>query len=85
MVLVKGLVWLATARVLYWRFGEPISRPLAVGYSLCLGVSAVSLAWLWAIWFFAIGAAFFWGALFGILLVARHDPLIAEVKTKQAS
>jgi hypothetical protein len=83
MVLVKGLVWLAAARLIYWRLGEPVSRPLALGYSACLGVSAAALAWLWAIYFFALGAAVFWGGLFGILLVARHDPLVAEVKTKQ--
>lgn len=84
MVFVKGLIWLAAARVIYWRLGEPISRPLAFGYSACLGVSAAALAWLWAIYYFAIGAAFFWGALFGVLLVARRDPLIAEVKAAQA-
>jgi hypothetical protein len=83
MVLVKGLVWLAAARVIYWRLGEPISRSLALGYSACLAVSAAALAWLWGVYLFAIGAAFFWGALFGILLVARKDPLVAEVKTAQ--
>ncbi len=83
MVLVKGLVWVAAARVIYWRLGQQISRPLALGYSGCLGASAAALGWMWALYFFAIGAALFWGGLFGLLLVARKDPLVAEVKTAQ--
>ncbi len=84
-VMVKGLIWLAAGKLVYWRLGEPISGPLALGYSACLAVSAAALGWLWAIYYFAIAAALFWGALFGLLLVARRDPLLADIKTDPAS
>jgi hypothetical protein len=85
MTIVKCVIGLVAARLIYWRLGQPITRPLAYGYSVCLAVCAIALGWLWAVYWFAVGAAFFWGGLFCILLVARVDPLIAAVKGEDAS
>ncbi len=79
MVLIKGLIALAAAALVYWRLGRPIARPLATGYIGALCLCAAALGWLWGLHLMLIGALCFYGGLASLYLVGRHDRLLSGV------
>lgn len=76
MVLIKGLFALGAAALLWWRLGRPIGPALATRYGLAVGLCAAALGWLWGLHLLLLGSLAFYGGLAGLLLAARHDPLL---------
>ena len=76
MVLIKGLIALVAAALVWWRFGRPIGQPQVVGYIGALCLSTAALAWLWGLALIPLGALCFYSGLAGLYLVARRDPLL---------
>jgi hypothetical protein len=79
MVLIKGLIALAAAALVFWRLGRPIARHLAAGYIGALCLSAAALGWLWGLHLMLVGGLCFYGGLAGLYLVGRHDRLLSGV------
>ncbi|NEV64351.1 hypothetical protein [Thiorhodococcus minor] len=79
MVLIKGLIAVGAAALVYWRLGRPLRSRLAWKYIACLALSAAALGWLWGLSWVPVGGALYWAGLIGLLLVARRDPLLADV------
>lgn len=73
MVLIKGLILLAAAALVWWRLGRPAAAGVAAGYLGALALSAAALGWLWGLHLMLAGAVPFYGGLAGLLLVARRD------------
>ncbi|EGV19897.1 hypothetical protein ThimaDRAFT_0573 [Thiocapsa marina 5811] len=73
MVGIKGIIALAAAALVSWRFGHPIARPVAIGYGAAICVSAAALAWLWTLASIPLGSLCFYGGLAGLILVGRFD------------
>jgi hypothetical protein len=79
IVLAKGLVAYCIGYLLYWRLARPIKPSVAWGYSLSLCVSGAALGWLWSLQWVPVGSLVYFAGLFGLLLVARKDSMIAAV------
>ena len=76
-VLIKALIALGAAALAWWRFGRPVEGKLALRYTAALCVSAAALAWLWGLHLMLLGSLFFYAGLAGVVLTARHDPLLS--------
>lgn len=79
MVLIKGLIGLGAGALVFWRLGRPLRSGLAWTYIASLSLSAAALGWLWGLYWVPMGGAVYWAGLIGLLLVARRDPLLANV------
>lgn len=79
MVLIKGLFGLGALSLLLWRFGGPIDRSPARGYTAGICLAFAALAWLWGLTYIPVGGFLFWCGLGGILLTARSDRRIGEM------
>ena len=76
MVLIKGLIGLAVAGLVWWRLGRPVADGLAAGYAGAVAISAAALGWLWGLHLIALGSIAFYAGLAALVLVARRDPLL---------
>jgi hypothetical protein len=85
MVLIKGLIALGAAALVWWRLGRPVEQGLATRYTAALSLSAGALAWLWGLHLVLLGSLFFYAGLIGLVLTGRRDPLLSAQPPKAQS
>jgi hypothetical protein len=78
MVLIKGLIGLAIAGLVWWRMGRPLSESLAVRYGTSIAVAFGAVGWLWGLNLVPLGSLVFYTGLAGIALTGRADPLFSR-------
>lgn len=83
MVLIKGLIALGAAGLVWWRLGRPIGSGLAMRYTAALCLCAGALGWLWGLHLVLLGSLGFYAGLAGVALSARRDPLLSAFPSKQ--
>jgi hypothetical protein len=84
MVLIKGLIGLAVAALVWWRMGRPLSGTLAMRYGASLAVAFAAAGWLWGLTLVPLGSLVFYGGLGAVALSARRDPLLSRAHADQA-
>jgi hypothetical protein len=82
MVGIKGLIALAAAGLVFLRLGHAIRRPVVVGYCVAICVSVAALVWLWSLANVPLGSLCFYGGLAGLVLVARADSNLWEIRRR---
>ena len=84
MVLIKALIGLAVAALVWWRMGRPLSGTLAMRYGVSLAVTFAAAGWLWGLTLVPLGSLVFYGGLGAVALSARRDPLLSRAHPNQA-
>ncbi len=84
MVLIKGLIGLAVAALVWWRMGRPLSGTLAMRYGASLAVAFAAAGWLWGLTLVPLGSLVFYAGLGAVALAARRDPLFSRAHPNQA-
>ena len=75
MALLKGAMAIAALLAVFWRFGWPMSPPVALGYLLCTWTLAGASVLIWRLTLIPFAAVSFHAALLGILAAAWQDDL----------
>jgi hypothetical protein len=73
MALIKGLIALAIVAAVWWRFGRPISRPVAAAYLAGSWMLAGSTTLVWQLSWIPLAAVVFHVAALSMLLVSWRE------------
>jgi hypothetical protein len=73
MAVIKGLLALAAAGVVWWRLGQPVSSRVAAAYVSCVCVLFASAVLIWQLAFILGAAVLFHAAgLVGLVIALRE-------------
>jgi len=73
MAVIKGMVALAAVGAVLWRFGWPVSKPIAFGYVVGSSVLAGSTMLIWQLSFIPLAAVLFHVAAASMLIIGWRE------------
>jgi hypothetical protein len=73
MALIKGVIATAAAAAVCWRFGRPVSKPVAAGYLLGSWILVGSTLLIWQLSWIPAAAILFHAAALSMLFVSWRD------------
>jgi hypothetical protein len=76
MVLIKGVIALAAAVLVFRRLGAPVDGRVLAGYAGGLALTSAALGWLWGLTAMLAGSALFYVGLIAASAAASRDPLL---------
>jgi len=73
MAVIKGMLALAALGAVLWRFGWPVSKPVAFGYAFGSSVLAGSTMLIWQLSFIPLAAVLFHVAAAAMLIIGWRE------------
>jgi len=73
MALIKGAAVIAAVGAVLWRFGFPVSKPVALAYALGSGVLAGSTMLIWKLTLIPFAAVLFHASALAMLIVGWRE------------